>query len=224
MFLPDNKTDEIASYLRGFPEGEDDRMLPILTQLTVEDLGVDQPVALLLEDLAVAMEMTKAERASECIVFTRAMARGVAVARAAQVILNAMEYLMSEDQLGQWNRVAAKRNKNDPWEFSSLHVDGGRVVHAYTLHRTFRDRLRCISTLWWQRARVNGDGGACVLGAGFSFTPPKSEDYRPPWHQFLPAQSPWQGSLSWERPKEEVENWLRKAGATYINFVWGRMD
>ena len=70
---------------------------------------------------------------------------------------------------------------------------------------------------WWYRSKGVGEKGSCVLGAGFNFE----------WNDnkyFMPAQSPYQGSLSWEEPKGVVQQMLEGIGATNIIYDWGRMD
>lgn len=74
-----------------------------------------------------------------------------------------------------------------------------------------------IQLYWKDKANAYGDKGSSVLGAGFSFTY-KEQKY------FMPPLSKWQGSLSWESFKGEIEDKLIKCGATDIVYEWGHMD
>ena len=77
--------------------------------------------------------------------------------------------------------------------------------------------LQNIMEIWFDLSKKEGEGGSCVLGAGFEFEW-KGEKY------FMPAQSPWQGSLSWEEHKDVIHKMLEDVGATEIYYNWGRMD
>jgi len=70
---------------------------------------------------------------------------------------------------------------------------------------------------WVKRQYEIGEGGTCVLSAGFSFSY-KSKDY------FMPPNGPFQGCLSWEKCKDEIEILLRDIGAENIVYYWGNMD
>lgn len=70
---------------------------------------------------------------------------------------------------------------------------------------------------WYELSASKGDKGSCVLGAGFSFEW-QDEKY------FMPACSPYQGSISWEAHKDTVQKMLENIGATNIQYDWGRMD
>ena len=77
--------------------------------------------------------------------------------------------------------------------------------------------LQNIMEIWFDLSKKEGEGGSCVLGAGFKFE----------WNgdsYFMPAQSPWQGSCSWEAHKDVVHKMLEDIGATEIYYNWGRMD
>ena len=77
--------------------------------------------------------------------------------------------------------------------------------------------LQKIMDIWYDLSKKEGDNGSCVLGAGFKFE----------WNgdsYFMPAQSPWQGSCSWEAHKDVVHKMLEDIGATEIYYNWGRMD
>ena len=78
-------------------------------------------------------------------------------------------------------------------------------------------QLKNIMDIWWELSKRTGDIGSCVLGAGFNFE----------WNgdkYFMPAQSPYQGSISWEEHIDVVKQTLENLGATEISYNWGRMD
>lgn len=77
--------------------------------------------------------------------------------------------------------------------------------------------LQNIMDIWFDLSKKEGEGGSCVLGAGFKFEW-KGESY------FMPAQSPWQGNCSWEEHKDVIHKMLEDVGATEIYYDWGRMD
>ena len=77
--------------------------------------------------------------------------------------------------------------------------------------------LQNIMEIWFDLSKKEGEGGSCVLGAGFKFEW-NGEKY------FMPAQSPWQGSCSWETHKDVICKMLEDIGATEIYYNWGRMD
>lgn len=77
--------------------------------------------------------------------------------------------------------------------------------------------LDAIMTLWNEMSKNVGDKGCCVKEAGFSFI------YKG-IPTFMPAQSPWQGSDSWEKNKDLVELMLEKVGAIDISYEWGNLD
>ena len=77
--------------------------------------------------------------------------------------------------------------------------------------------LQNVMDVWYDLSKKEGDKGSCVLGAGFEFE----------WQNnkyFMPAQSPWQGSISWEEHKDVIHKMLEDIGATEIYYDWGRMD
>ena len=96
-----------------------------------------------------------------------------------------------------------------------------RPKEIIRLHRWNRganpDELQSIMDEWWVLSKLAGEDGSLVLGAGFSFE----------WNNnkyFMNACSPHQGSLSWEKPKDKIEQMLKEIGATNIYYDWGRMD
>ncbi|MFE8704236.1 hypothetical protein ACFYKX_27155 [Cytobacillus sp. FJAT-54145] len=79
------------------------------------------------------------------------------------------------------------------------------------------EELKTIQAYWKDEAEFYGDVGACVLGAGFEFN---YQEQR----YFMPPISRWQGSVSWEHCKDEIEKKLLEVGATDIHYDFGRMD
>ena len=77
--------------------------------------------------------------------------------------------------------------------------------------------LGAIMDIWYTLSKEVGDKGSCVLGAGFEFEW-KDDKY------FMPACSPYQGSISWETHKDAIQKMLENLGATSIRYDWGRMD
>lgn len=77
--------------------------------------------------------------------------------------------------------------------------------------------LRNIMNVWYKKASEYGDKGSCVLGAGFSF------DYNGDEY-FMNECSPFQGNLSWESSKDEIQGMLETVGCTDIKYDWGVMD
>lgn len=77
--------------------------------------------------------------------------------------------------------------------------------------------LRTIMDAWYKLSEAEGDKGSCVIGAGFKFTW-NDEEY------FMNACSPYQGSISWEAPKDAIKLMLKGIGAENIYYSWGNMD
>ena len=70
----------------------------------------------------------------------------------------------------------------------------------------------------WQRlSETVGDIGSCVIGAGYKFSY-KGKKY------FMSAQSPYQGSISWEKHKDIIKLMLENIRAEEIEYDWGIMD
>ena len=87
----------------------------------------------------------------------------------------------------------------------------------YMWDKSIPTELREIMDAWYKLSETEGEGGSCVVGAGFKFTW-IDNDY------FMCACSPYQGSLSWEKHKDVVHLMLKGIGAENISFDWGRMD
>ena len=77
--------------------------------------------------------------------------------------------------------------------------------------------LQLVMDTWYAMSSQVGDKGCCVIGAGFEFTW-NGNDYK------MCACSPYQGSISWETPKEHIKKMLEEIGATNIVYNWGIMD
>lgn len=116
----------------------------------------------------------------------------------------------------------------DAWNLTLYPIDDMEVEYTYydsPAPRTYLQRgdmfnpepLNHIMDTWYENSRCVGDVGSCVLGAGFDF------EFKGRWY-FMPAQSPYQGSISWEKNKEVVREALEEAGATQISYDWGRLD
>lgn len=92
-----------------------------------------------------------------------------------------------------------------------------QTVYLYRDMDNLPSELAEVMFDWWRLSKAAGESGSCVLGAGFEFE----------WNDnkyFMPAQSPYQGSISWETPKDQIKKMLDDIGATNIYYNWGRMD
>lgn len=90
-------------------------------------------------------------------------------------------------------------------------------IYLYGHLKDIPNELKIIMEKWYWWSMLEGDSGSCVLGAGFNFEW-NDEEY------FMPAQSPYQGSISWEASKDKVKQMLEEIGATNIRYDWGNMD
>lgn len=116
----------------------------------------------------------------------------------------------------------------DSWNLSVYPIDDDmeieytkyeRPKETIVLHQGdyIPSQLKNIMDIWWDLSKRTGDRGSCVLGSGFNFE----------WNDdkyFMPAQSPYQGSISWEEHIDVVKQALENIGATEIYYNWGRMD
>ena len=114
------------------------------------------------------------------------------------------------------------------WNLTCCLIDDAEVEYTYyerpkEMVRLYRgdfstpSELKNIMDIWYDLSKNEGDKGSCVLGAGFKFRW-NGEEY------FMSAQSPWQGSLSWETHKDVIHKMLEDVGATEICYSWGIMD
>lgn len=74
-----------------------------------------------------------------------------------------------------------------------------------------------IMNIWYQLSAEVGDKGSCVIGEYMEFRY-KGIKYR------MAAQSPWQGSYSWEVNVEKIKSMLREIGCEDIHMNYGRLD
>lgn len=74
-----------------------------------------------------------------------------------------------------------------------------------------------VADVWYLLSKMVGDKGCCVLGAHMDFK------YNETQYRMMP-QSPWQGESSWTKNKDLVKDLLEKAGASDVNWEYGRMD
>ncbi len=90
------------------------------------------------------------------------------------------------------------------------------VIDLYR-HGENPSELQNIMDTWYELSKKAGDQGCCVLGAGFKFEW-QGDKY------FMSACSPYQGSISWEIPKDTIKGMLEAIGATNIHYNCGNMD
>ena len=115
----------------------------------------------------------------------------------------------------------------DSWNLSAYPIDNDMEVEytkyekpktIYLYKNTYiPEQLKNIMDMWWELSKNTNDGGSCVLGAGFNFE----------WNgdrYFMPAQSPYQGSISWENHIDVIKQKLENINATKICYDWGRID
>ena len=115
-----------------------------------------------------------------------------------------------------WNLSAYLSDDDIEVEYT-IYKRPKETIWLYRGHCEIPSELEAIMDIWYDLSKKEGEGGSCVLGAGFKFEW-KGESY------FMPAQSPWQGSLSWEEHKDTIRKMLENVGATEIQYDWGRMD
>lgn len=115
-----------------------------------------------------------------------------------------------------WNLTCCLIDSNTEVEYT--HYEKPReTIYLHNDNFLNPSELQNIMDIWFDLSKKEGEGGSCVLGAGFKFEW-KGESY------FMPAQSPWQGSCSWEEHKDVIHKMLEDVGATEIYYDWGRMD
>ena len=107
---------------------------------------------------------------------------------------------------------------NDNTEVEYTHYDKPKkTIYLYSGNFLNPRELQHIMDVWYDLSEKEGDKGSCVLGAGFEF------EYQGDKY-FMPAQSPYQGSISWETHKDTIYQMLEDIGTTDIWYNWGRMD
>lgn len=92
-----------------------------------------------------------------------------------------------------------------------------KITRLYNSLDAPSSEIMRIMDKWYIQSASEGDRGCCVIGAGFKFR------YEGKLY-FMGAQSPWQGNLSWEPYVDGVRTSLAEAGATEIEYDYGRMD
>lgn len=115
-----------------------------------------------------------------------------------------------------WNLSAYLRDDDVEVEYTKYERPK-QVIRLYFGNFLNPRELDDIMMTWYNLSKEVGDKGSCVLGAGFEFE----------WmgdKYFMPACSPYQGSISWETHKDEVQKMLKNVGATAIYYKWGNMD
>ena len=115
-----------------------------------------------------------------------------------------------------WNITMIPLNDNDQIEYT-YYQRPKEKIRLYYYGSDVPYLFRNIMNIWYNKAKEYGDGGSCVIGAGFEF------DYNGDEY-FMSACSPYQGSLSWESCKDEIEERLKRIGCENIKYNWGMMD
>lgn len=115
-----------------------------------------------------------------------------------------------------WNLSAYPIDDDMEIEFTP-YAEAEKEIALYIWDREKPAELVKIMDKWYQLSEMEGDKGSCVIGAGFSFKWNGSK-------YFMGACSPWQGSLSWEAHKDDVQEMLENIGAENIYYNWGRLD
>jgi hypothetical protein len=115
-----------------------------------------------------------------------------------------------------WNLSAYPINDDVEIEYTKYEKPK-KIIQLYRGNFLNPRELSEIMDKWYDLSAKEGEGGSCVLGAGFKFEW-KGDRY------FMSAQSPYQGSISWEAHKDTIHQMLENIGATSIQYDWGRMD
>lgn len=116
-----------------------------------------------------------------------------------------------------WNLTCCLINDDTEVEYTYYQSDP-EPIRIYDLEDvSVPYEIRTIGYAWKNFQEIVGDVGSCVLGAGFKFKY-KGKEY------FLTPCSRYQGSISWERNKDDIERMLNEIGATDIRYNWGVMD
>ena len=115
-----------------------------------------------------------------------------------------------------WNLTCYLINDDTEVEYT-YYKRPKETIRLYNSDPSNTTELQNIMNIWYDLSRKEGDKGSCVLGAGFEFEW-QNDKY------FMPACSPWQGSISWETHKDVVHKMLEDIGATKIYYKWGIID
>lgn len=119
-----------------------------------------------------------------------------------------------------WNLTVFPEDDGMEVEYTYYSVDNQQkeTIYIYRFDdMLIPSELRCIINMWRALQDKVGDVGSCVIGAGFEF------DYKDNRY-FMSPCSNYQGSISWEINKDDIEHLLELIGATNITYDWGRMD
>lgn len=115
-----------------------------------------------------------------------------------------------------WNLTCYTIDDDTEVEYT-VYKQPKETIRLYRADMDMPTELKVIMSAWYELSSLVGDIGSCVLGAGFEFEY-KGNKY------FMTAQSPYQGSISWETPKDKIKEMLVEIGATNITYEWGNMD
>ena len=115
-----------------------------------------------------------------------------------------------------WNLTCYLINDDTEVEYT-YYKRPKETIRLYNSDPSNPTELQNIMNIWYDLSKKEGDKGSCVLGAGFEFEW-QNDKY------FMPACSPWQGSISWETHKDVVHKMLEDIGATKIYYKWGIID
>lgn len=115
-----------------------------------------------------------------------------------------------------WNLTVCPINDDMEIEYT-LYDKPKKKINLYSGSQNVPYEIREVMDQWRWWSTLEGDKGSCVIGAGFNFAWNGNE-------YFMTAQSPYQGSLSWETSIDKVRKLLENIGATNIKYNWGVMD
>lgn len=115
-----------------------------------------------------------------------------------------------------WNLSAYLRDDDIEAEYTKYERPK-KTIRLYFGNFLNPRELDDIMMTWYDLSKEVGEQGSCVLGAGFEFEW-QGDKY------FMPACSPYHGSISWETPKDTIKKMLEDIGATKIYYNWGHMD
>ena len=120
-------------------------------------------------------------------------------------------------ELGNYWNLSAYLSDDDMEVEYTIYEQPKETIYLHRGNPNNPAQLNNVMDMWYACSSISGEGGSCVLGAGLDFEW-EGDKY------FMPAQSPHQGSLSWEKHVDVVKATLKGVGATNIYYNWGRMD
>lgn len=91
------------------------------------------------------------------------------------------------------------------------------IIYLHRQDEAPDDVIKAIMQVWHDASQLVGDRGSCVLGDYLEFVY-KEQKYR------MSNQSPWQGSISWEKPLPLIKCLLDAVGAKDIYYNAGHLD